>query len=95
MEDKAAAVLTDDVRPLLHQLREAFEAIPGWSTEELEATVRGFAERENLKLGKVAQPLRAALTGQAASPGIFDVLYALGRDEALARIGDAATGIHA
>ena len=56
--------------------------------EGLEACVRGFADETGRKLGKVAQPLRAALTGRSTSPGIFDVLEVLGRDEALARIGD-------
>ena len=86
MEDKAAALLTDEARALLSRLRDDFGALSDWSHESLETAVRGFAERETLKLGKVAQPLRAAMTGQAASPGIFDVLYALGRDEALARL---------
>ncbi|MDH3919631.1 MAG: glutamate--tRNA ligase, partial [Rhodospirillales bacterium] len=58
----------------------------------LEARVRDFAEAEGLKLGKVAQPLRAALTGSNASPGIFEVMAALGRAESLARIGDRAAG---
>jgi glutamyl-tRNA synthetase len=61
-----------------------------WSTAATEAAVKDFAARENLKLGAVAQPLRAALTGRAASPGIFDVLAILGRDESLARIADQA-----
>ena len=52
--------------------------------------MRGFAETQGLKLGQVAQPLRAALTGRATSPGLFDVMVVLGRDESLARIGDAA-----
>jgi len=57
----------------------------------LEEAVRQFAESEGVKLGKVAQPLRAALTGSAASPPIFDVLAALGREESLARISDVAS----
>ena len=57
---------------------------------ELEAAVRRFAESEGVKLGAVAQPLRAALTGSASSPPIFDVLAALGRAESLARLGDLA-----
>ena len=60
----------------------------GWTTEGLEATVKAMAEELGLGLGKIAQPLRASLTGQATSPGIFDVLALLGRDESLARIGD-------
>lgn len=52
--------------------------------------MRAFAEAEGLKLGKVAQPLRAALTGRATSPGVFDVLAVLGREESLARLADQA-----
>jgi glutamyl-tRNA synthetase len=54
----------------------------------LDAAVRAYAEAAGLKLGKVAQPLRAALTGRATSPGVFDVLFILGREESLARIAD-------
>ena len=52
--------------------------------------MRRFAEQNGLKLGQAAQPLRAALTGRVTSPGIFDVLAVLGRDESLARIADQA-----
>jgi glutamyl-tRNA synthetase len=57
----------------------------------LEEKARAFAEQHNLKLGQVAQPLRAALTGKASSPPIFDVLVVLGREEALLRLGAWAT----
>ena len=59
-----------------------------WDTEALEDAVRRVAETAGVKLGQVAQPLRAALTGRKTSPGIFDVLALLGRDESLARIAD-------
>ncbi len=62
-----------------------------WSAETTEAAVRAFAETNNLKLGAVAQPLRVALTGRTTSPGIFDVLAVLGRQECLARLGDQAS----
>jgi len=52
--------------------------------------VRAYAERSGVKLGQVAQPLRAALTGRTTSPGIFDVLAVLGKAESLARIADQA-----
>ena len=74
----------------LEKLREE------WSAPALEAAVRGFADREGLKLGQAAQPLRAALTGRATSPGLFDVMAVLGREECLARIKDACqTGMRA
>jgi glutamyl-tRNA synthetase len=59
-----------------------------WTALAAEAVVREFAEKSGAKLGQVAQPLRAALTGRLTSPGIFDVLAVLGREESLARIAD-------
>ena len=64
---------------------------PVWAAELLEEATRTFAEAQDLKLGKVAQPLRAALTGKTTSPGIFDVLVVLGREESLDRLRDQAT----
>src|ERR1700750_3045110 len=90
MEAKAEALLTDDVRALITKLRAALEQVTPWSAETTEAAMRNFAEQNNLKLGAVAQPLRAALTGRTTSPGIFEVLAVLGRGECLARLGDQA-----
>jgi len=59
-----------------------------WTAQTTEAAMRAFAESNNLKLGGVAQPLRVALTGRTTSPGIFEVLAVLGREECLARLGD-------
>ena len=61
-----------------------------WTAASAEAVVRAYAEEEGAKLGIVAQPLRAALTGRSTSPGIFDVLAVLGREESLGRIADQA-----
>jgi glutamyl-tRNA synthetase len=61
-----------------------------WSAETTEQAVRAFAERKGLKLGNVAQPLRAALTGRTTSPPIFDVLAVLGKSESLGRLQDQA-----
>ncbi|MFN4134887.1 MAG: glutamate--tRNA ligase [Novosphingobium sp.] len=88
MTDKAAALLTEDAKALLGRLAAALEAENGWTTEGLEATVKQMAEELGTGLGKIAQPLRASLTGQTTSPGIFDVLALLGKDESLARIRD-------
>ena len=90
IEPKAAALLTPETRALIGQLRTALEAVTDWSAETTEAAMRNFAEQNNLKLGAVAQPLRVALTGRTTSPGIFDVLAVLGREECLARLGDQA-----
>jgi glutamyl-tRNA synthetase len=90
VDPKAAALLTPENRDLIGRLRTALEAATPWTAETTEAAVRGFAEQNNLKLGAVAQPLRVALTGRTTSPGIFDVLAVLGRQECLARLGDQA-----
>jgi glutamyl-tRNA synthetase len=90
IEAKAQAVLTPENRELIGRLRLALEAVTPWTAATTEAAMRAFAEANNLKLGSVAQPLRAALTGRTTSPGIFDVLAVLGRQECLARLGDQA-----
>lgn len=89
-DEKAAKLLDADTKSMLGRLLPLFEARNEWTAEGIEAEVRSFAEAEGLKLGKVAQPLRAAVTGTTVSPPIFDVLATLGRDEALARIKDQA-----
>jgi glutamyl-tRNA synthetase len=89
LEEKAAAILDDDGRKIVGAIMRKFEAA-GWTAQELETIVRDYAEAEGLKLGKVAQPLRAALTGRTTSPGVFDVLEVLGREESLARLSDQA-----
>ena len=85
---KAAKLLTEDSRALLCGLHSALSDASAWDSAVLGEITKAFAESRGLKLGKVAQPLRAALTGSNISPGIFDVLVVLGRDEALARIKD-------
>jgi glutamyl-tRNA synthetase len=81
----AAAILTPNARARLAKLAKALDQ-DGWETARLEERVRGFAEKEGIKLGEIAQPLRAALTGKTTSPPVFDMLAVLGRDESLARI---------
>ncbi|MGL4296209.1 MAG: glutamate--tRNA ligase, partial [Aestuariivirga sp.] len=66
------------------------EATTDWQAHAMESAVKAHAETAGLKLGKLAQPLRAALTGTSVSPGIFDVLEVLGREESLARLRDQA-----
>jgi glutamyl-tRNA synthetase len=91
MDEKAAALLEGGARDLLALVHSALSGLPEWTAEATEQAVREVAEAEGVKLGQVAQPLRAALTGRATSPGIFDVLMLLGREESLARIGDQAS----
>jgi glutamyl-tRNA synthetase len=90
VDAKAQALLTGETRELIGRLRTALEAVAPWSAATTEAAMRAYAESNNLKLGAVAQPLRVALTGKTTSPGIFEVLAVLGRDECLLRLGDQA-----
>jgi glutamyl-tRNA synthetase len=90
IEDRAAALLTTEARAMIAELLPALEGLEPWTQENLEPAVRNFADRRGLKLGNVAQPLRAALTGRTTSPGIFDVLGVLGKPESLARLRDQA-----
>jgi glutamyl-tRNA synthetase len=88
LDDKATALLTRDAKALLHDVAAELAAVEPWSAEATEQAVRTFAERNGAKLGAVAQPLRAALTGRTTSPGIFEVLAVLGKTESMARIAD-------
>jgi len=90
IDDRAATLLDAEARVLLGRLAAALGTVGSWKREELEASLRDFCADQEVKLGKVAQPLRAALTGTTVSPGIFDVLWVLGCDEAIARIQDQA-----
>ena len=88
IDEKAKALLNDEGKAALKVLYPLLSAVNDWSALPLEAAVKAHAEATGIKLGKFAQPLRAALTGTSTSPGIFDVLEVLGRDEALGRIAD-------
>ena len=88
-DDKARAQLTGDGAMVLNELRERFATAPTWIAADLESAVRAFAEAKAIKLGQVAQPLRAALTAATTSPPIFEVMQVLGREETLGRIDDA------
>ncbi|VWX51974.1 glutamate--tRNA ligase [Novosphingobium sp. 9U] len=97
LSEKAAALLTDDAQERLAVMHDRLATQAQWLAEPLEAALKTMAEELGLGLGKLAQPLRAALTGQTTSPGIFDVLVLLGRDESLARIAaqaSASAGSH-
>ncbi len=90
LDEKAASLLDEDGKARLAQISARLHEESDWTMEALEANLKAYAEELGLGLGKLAQPLRAALTGQTTSPGIFDVLTLLGREESLARI-DAQT----
>ncbi|MFL0356523.1 glutamate--tRNA ligase [Erythrobacter sp. GH1-10] len=86
MTEKAAQLLDDEGRARLSIIADALRRENDWTIEALEVTTKALAEELGLGLGKLAQPMRAALTGTTTSPGIFDVLVLLGREEALARL---------
>ena len=88
MDDKAKALLNDEGKAAAKTLVELLTPITDWTAHTLETAVKAHAEATGVKLGKLAQPLRAALTGTSTSPPIFDVLEVLGREESLARMSD-------
>ena len=90
MDAKATALLDDEARAILRRIVDRLAGENDWTSATLEATTKALAEEWGLGLGKLAQPMRAALTGTTTSPGSFDVLVLLGRDEALARLADQA-----
>ncbi|WP_112664133.1 glutamate--tRNA ligase [Microvirga flavescens] len=87
--DEKAGVLLKDGRERLQGIVEKLAGLNDWTAEGVEGVVRQHAEATGVKLGQVAQPLRAALTGRATSPGLFDVMVVLGREETLERLRDA------
>ena len=90
MDAKAQAILASG-RAHVAALLPRLEALAGgWTAQAIEATVRAYVAEASLKLGEVAQPLRAVLTGRSVSPGVFDVFEVLGRDESLGRMRDQA-----
>lgn len=90
MNEKAANILQDGGAETIGKLLPDLKALSEWNEEGIENTVRQFSEKSDLKLGKVAQPLRAALTGSNVSPGVFDVMVILGKDECVNRLDDQA-----
>jgi glutamyl-tRNA synthetase len=92
LDDKALKLLSADGRASNADVLKILSAVSDrdWVAGTLETQIKSHAEAKGLKLGSIAQPLRAALTGRAVSPPVFDVLEVLGRDESLARISDAA-----
>jgi glutamyl-tRNA synthetase len=89
MEDKAAKLLGEDGKAVIARALPQLESVADWTEANIEAALRGFVESADppIKFGQLAQPMRAALTGSTTSPGLFEVLAALGKDEALDRLG--------
>jgi glutamyl-tRNA synthetase len=91
-DERAGEILANGGRAHLAALLPRLRALPEWTPAATEAAVRDYALEQGAKLGQIAQPLRAATTGRATSPGIFDVLAVLGREESLGRLADQAAG---
>lgn len=89
MNEKAAKLLNDEGLSALRQMRDILADFADWRSAPLQDAAKAFAEQADLKLGKVAQPLRAALTGSNISPGVFEVMEILGKEESLGRLDDA------
>ena len=90
IEPAAEKLLDQAARERLGRLRNRLKVLAEWTESGLEAEIRAFAEDEKTGLGQIAQPLRAALTGLKVSPGIFEVMTTLGRDEVLGRLDDVS-----
>jgi glutamyl-tRNA synthetase len=88
VNDKAAKLLTPEGTALLAKLKDRLAGLANWQEDAVEGELRALSEAEDVKLGQIAQPLRAALSGSNASPGIFEVAVVLGREETLGRIDD-------
>ncbi len=88
-DDKALKILTNEAKILLNKIANDFLECKDWSEEHIEEIVRNFVKKENIKLGNIAQPIRSALTGTNTSPGIFSIIFVLGRSEVIKRISDA------
>lgn len=88
IDASAQSLLGEGSVTLIEMAIDRLGALGEWSLETIETAIRAVAEDAGIGLGKVAQPLRAALTGRTTSPGIFDVLFLLGKTETLARLSD-------
>jgi glutamyl-tRNA synthetase len=88
LDEKATALLDEEAKDYLRLMIPVLEKVTNWTPETVEAELRQASDLHGIKFGKVAQPLRAALTGKGVSPGIFEVMEVLGRKEALARLQD-------
>src|SRR5690606_15548924 len=93
IDSAASALLTPDARSVLQEMAETLRGLNEWSVPALDGAMRALAESRGLKLGKLAQPLRAALTGRTVSPGIFEVMVLIGRDESMARLEDQISAV--
>ena len=89
-DEKASQVLDDATRALIGEIRQALDGVNDFTHEKIEGALKEFSAQKDLKLGKVAMPFRAAITGTTQTPSIFHVAEILGKDETLARLNDVA-----
>ncbi len=85
-EEAARKFLTPEMAPVLQRLLDRFEALPGFSKLVWEESFKRLVEEEGIKMGQLAQPVRVALTGRTASPGLFEVMEVLGRERTIMRL---------
>jgi glutamyl-tRNA synthetase len=88
LDEKASNLVEGEGRDHLQNLRSQLADLEGWSAEGLQESIREYADGAGIKLGKAAQPLRAALSGRTISPSLFEVMEILGREETLGRLDD-------
>ena len=93
-EERAKAKVTAETAGLLREVRDALAEVSPWDQPSLEAALRGFADSRGLKFGEIVHPMRLAVTGSTASPGIFEVLDLIGIEETLRRISALAEALH-
>lgn len=91
INQKAEKSLDSEARERLGRLSVSLKELTHWSEESINEAIHAFADKEEIKLGQIAQPMRAALTGTTVSPGIFEVAAVLGQDEAIGRLNDVIT----
>ena len=90
IEADALKFLNSDALVYLEEIKTRLKFLSTWTEEEIKSEINHYIRAKNLKLVQLAQPLRAAICGTTVSPSIFEVLYALGKEEALGRISDVA-----
>lgn len=90
MDEKATGQLTEDALTMVSDIADQLRGLNDWNNDAINTIVREYAEAKGVKLGKIAQPLRAALTGRTVSPGIFEVMILIGQEETLSRLSDQA-----
>ena len=85
-DTKSKKILTEENCKLIGEYIPFLEVVAHWNNESIEKSIKNFCDDKKINLGKLAQPLRAALTGKSVSPGLYEVILALGKAETINRI---------